>query len=82
MKSTNHRRTGRPRSVPQVEEKLGCSLEHHVMEQMAAGRTSRQIAGALRIGVRTMKRHLRQRGYRIECDCRLVKVGPCEQGGG
>jgi len=69
-----NRRRGRPRTVPQIEGRMGIRLEHYVMDQMAAGRTSRQIAAALKISIDTIKRHLRRRGYRIECNTKLVLI--------
>ncbi len=68
------RRPGRPRTVPRMEQRMGMKLEHYVMDQMAAGRTSRQIAAALGLSVYTIKRHLRRRGYRIECNTTLVLI--------
>jgi len=68
------RRPGRPRTVPQIEERMGIKLEHHVMDRMSAGRTSRQIAAELGLSVYTIRRHLRRRGYRIECNTKLVLI--------
>jgi len=75
-------RRGRPSKVAAIEEAMGVRLEHHVMQEMSKRRTSRQIAAALKISEHTMRRHLRRRGYRIECQSRLMPIGPCEQGGG
>ena len=68
------RRPGRPRTVPQIEERMGIKLEHHVMDRMSAGRTSRQSAAELGLSVYTIRRHLRRRGYRIECNTKLVLI--------
>jgi len=65
-----------------IEARLGFGIAHHMALEMAKGRTSRQIAAALKISERSLRYHVRARGYKVECKCRLVKSDPCEQGGG
>jgi len=72
---------GRPTTVPIIERGLGMRLEHYVMAEMAARRSLAQIAAALKLSTDTVRRHLRQRGYRVRRDHRLVKIGPPDQGG-
>jgi len=66
-------RIGRPSKVAQVEVRLGMGIEHHVAVELAKGRSTRQIAAALKIGESTLRHHLHARGYRIGSDYRLVK---------
>lgn len=74
-------RMGRPSKMAQIEKRLGMGIEHHVAIEMAKGRTTKQIAAALRICERTIRYHLHRRGYRINCDCKLVKmIDPLGQG--
>ena len=49
-------------------------IEHYALQEMAKGRTSRQIASALSIHINTLRNYLRHRGFRILCDCRLVPI--------
>ena len=65
---------GRPTSVPTIEQRLGVQIEHHVMAEMAAGRSLPQIAAALKLSADTIRRHLRLRGYRIERNTKLVLI--------
>jgi len=67
-------RRGRPSTVPAIEERLGLCIEHHVMAEMAAGRSLPQIAAALKLSADTIRRHLRLRGYRIERNTKLVLI--------
>ena len=69
------RERGRPRVVPRIEARLGVLVEHVVLEQMARGRTLGQIAADLGVSAATIRRHLRRRGYRIECETRCVAIG-------
>ncbi len=71
---------GRPSRLAQIEEHLGVLIEHHVLEQMAKGRTAEQIAACLKVNPRTLRRWLRKRGYRIHCSCRLVPIDPAHPG--
>jgi len=58
------------------------AIELHVMAEMAKGRSVRQIAGALRIGDRTLRTHLRKRGYRVDQQTKLVRIDSSDQGEG
>ena len=51
-------------------------IENHVALEMAKGRTTKQIAAALRISERTLRHHLDARGYRVNCDCKLITRPP------
>ena len=67
--------------MPEIEDRLGMGIEFHVMGEMAKGRSIKQIAAALRIGDRTLRDHLRKRGYRIANHTKLAKIDPPGQGG-
>jgi len=68
------KRRGPKSRLPMIEKRLGMAMEHHVMQQMARGRRSSQIAGALGVHHSTLIKWLRVRGYRIECQCRMVAI--------
>ncbi len=67
-------RRGRPSTLPAIEARLGLPIEHHVMGEMAKDRSIKQIAAALRIGDRTLRYHLRKRGYRVDQQTKLVLI--------
>lgn len=69
-----HRGRGRPKTLPSIEERLGMRIEHHAIIVMNEGRTAKQIASALGIHISTLRRYLRQRGFRVECNCRLIAI--------
>ncbi|MGD0113346.1 MAG: hypothetical protein ABSD48_15915 [Armatimonadota bacterium] len=72
---------GRPKSLGPVERRLGIRIEQHAIIATVEGRTARQIAAGLGIHVDTLRRWLRERGYRVECSCHLVRIVLPEQGG-
>ena len=65
---------GRPERVPQIEEMLGLPLEHYMMQEMAKRRSTKQICASLKIHPDTVRKHLRKKGWRIYCDCKLVPI--------
>ena len=60
--------------MPDIEARLGMGIEFHVMGEMAKGRSIKQIAAGLRIGDRTLRDHLRKRGYRVSNHIKLVLI--------
>ncbi len=68
IRSTASRRLpGRPRTIPQVEARIGMQIEAYIILAFNAGKSLPQVARDLRIGMNTIRRRLRARNYRVRC---------------